>query len=230
MMRNKKGMIILSIILVVQFIIPLSVWGYENYKNKELKEKGQEVKLLVDTIYYDERGVVFKINALEEIIHKRDMNYIEFENVENGFTRLKEVAGLPSGNMYISENRLYSLYSEDWGFKYKVDIADDGFDYGYRDLYDREIEKANIEHGFCEGPETQAYAVFKVYKNRLEVVSVYIGSESIEQVVEKEFDYEWDSSRYEVNYDYGLGYEDGHYYREYYDEALDEYVTEPVAA
>ena len=45
MMKNKKGTIILSIILAVQFIIPLGVWGYETYKNKELEEKGQEQKL-----------------------------------------------------------------------------------------------------------------------------------------------------------------------------------------
>ena len=60
MMKNKKGTIILSIILAVQFIIPLSVWGYEIYKNKELNEKGREVKLVVDSVFCDHRGIIFR--------------------------------------------------------------------------------------------------------------------------------------------------------------------------
>ena len=238
MMKNKKGTIILSIILAVQFIIPLGVWGYETYKSKELDKKGQEVKILVDTVFYDERGVVFRNDALEEIIHSSDSNYIIFENNENGFSEFKEISGLPANDLYISENRLYSWYSEDWGFKYKLETADSEYDYGYIDLYDRGVEQANIKHGFCEGPETQAYAVFKIYKNRFKVVNVYIDGMPVETVIEKYNNNEFDVSRYEhyYSYDYDKDYEIYYddeiedYYKEYYDEELDEYVTEPVAA
>ena len=237
-MKNKKGTIILSIILAVQFIIPLGVWGYETYKSKELDKKGQEVKILVDTVFYDERGVVFRNDALEEIIHSSDSNYIIFENDENGFSEFKEISGLPANDLYISENRLYSWYSEDWGFKYKLETADSEYDYGYIELYDRGIEQANIKHGFCEGPETQAYAVFKIYKNRFKVVNVYIDEMSVETVIEKYNNNEFDVSRYEhyYSYDYDKDYEIYYddeiedYYKEYYDEEFDEYVTEPVAA
>ena len=237
-MKNKKGTIILSIILAVQFIIPLGVWGYETYKSKELDKKGQEVKILVDTVFYDERGVVFRNDALEEIIHSSDSNYIIFENDENGFSEFKEISGLPANDLYISENRLYSWYSEDWGFKYKLETADSEYDYGYIELYDRGIEQANIKHGFCEGPETQAYAVFKIYKNRFKVVNVYIDGMPVDTVIEKYNNNEFDISRYEhyYSYDYDKDYEIYYddeiedYYKEYYDEELDEYVTEPVAA
>ena len=227
MMKNKKGTIILSIILAVQFIIPLGVWGYETYKSKELDKKGQEVKILVDTVFYDERGVVFRNDALEEIIHSSDSNYIIFENDENGFSEFKEISGLPANDLYISENRLYSWYSEDWGFKYKLETADSEYDYGYIELYDRGIEQANIKHGFCEGPETQAYAVFKIYKNRFEVVNVYIDGIPVDEVIEMYNNNEWDNSRYEYR-DKEVEIYD--YYDEYYDEELNEYVTEPVAA
>lgn len=235
-MKNKNGTIILSIILAVQFIIPLGVWGYETYKNQELEEKGQEIKILVDSVFYDERGVVFKIDALEELMYADDNLCIAFVNNENGFSEPTEVSGLPSNDMYISQNRLYSWYSEDWGFKYEIETPNDEYDYGYIDLYDRGVEQANIKHGFCEGPETQAYAVFKIYKNRFKVVNVYIGGMTVDTVIEKRINNEWDMFRfdyyhtnaeeYEIYYDY----ESKDYYKEYYDEELDEYVTEPVFA
>jgi hypothetical protein len=189
-------------------------------------------------VFYDERGVVFRNDALEEIIHSSDSNYIIFENDENGFSEFKEISGLPANDLYISENRLYSWYSEDWGFKYKLETADSEYDYGYIELYDRGIEQANIKHGFCEGPETQAYAVFKIYKNRFKVVNVYIDGMPVDTVIEKYNNNEFDVSRYEhyYSYDYDKDYEIYYddeiedYYKEYYDEELDEYVTEPVAA
>ena len=238
MMKNKKGTIILSIILAVQFIIPLSVWGYETFKNKELEEKGQEVKVLVDSVFCDHRGVVFRNDTLEELMHTRNMHYIVFENNESGFSNPKEISGLPANNLYISANRLYSWYSEDWGFKYESKGLNLYEDYGYVELYDREIEQANIKHGFCEGPETQAYAVFKVYKNRFKVVNVYIDEMPVETVIEKYNNNEFDVSRYEHyhSYDYNKDYEIYYdyemedYYKEYYDEELDEYITEPVRA
>ena len=237
-MKNKKGTIILSIILAVQFIIPLGVWGYETYKNKELEEKGQEVKLLVDSVFCDHRGVVFRIDDLEELIDSSDSNYIVFENNEKGFSTPTEISGLPANDLYISENRLYSWYSEEWGFKYESEGISLYEDYGYVELYDRGIEQANIKHGFCEGPETQAYAVFKIYKNRFKVVNVYIDGMPVDTVIEKYNNNDFDVSRYEhyYSYDYDKDYEIYYddetedYYKEYYDEELDEYVTEPVAA
>lgn len=236
MMKNKKGTIVLSIILAVQFIIPLSVWSYETYKNKELEEKGQEIKLLVDTVFYDERGVVFKIEAVEDIINIGDKNFIVFENADNGFSKLTEISSFPENDLYISENRLYNWYSEDWAFRYESEIIMTEYDYGYIDLYDREVEQANIKHGFCEGPETQAYAVFKIYKNRFKVVNVYIDGMPVDMVIEKYVNDEWDTSRYDYyhtnseEFEIFYDYESENYYKEYYDEKLNEYITEPVAA
>ena len=233
-MKNKKGVIILSIILAIQFIIPLSVWGYETYKNKELEENGQEVKMLVDSVFCDHRGIIFSNYTLEELIHKRsDMNYIVFNNDENGFLTPTVISGLPSDDLYISANRLYSWYSEDWGFKYENDAISLYDDYGYEELYDRGIEQANIKHGFCEGPQTQAYVVFKVYRNRFKVENIYINEMPIDTVIEKYMNGDWDNSRYEeIYYGEDIYYDDiiEDYYREYYDEELNEYVTEPVAA
>ena len=238
MMKNKKGTIILSIILAVQFIIPLGVWGYENYKRKELEEKGQEVKLLVDSVFCDHRGIVFRSDALEELMYADDNLYITFSNNENGFSEPTETSGLPVNDLYISANRLYSWYSEDWGFKYESEAKDLYDDYGYQELYNRGVEKANINHGFCEGPETQACAILKIYKNRFMVENIYIDGMPVNTVIEKYNNNEFDVSRYEhyYSYDYDKDYEIYYddeiedYYKEYYDEELDEYVTEPVVA
>lgn len=233
MMKNKKGTIILSIVLAVQFIIPLSVWGYETYKNKELEEKGQEIKLNVDSVFCDHRGIIFRNNALEELIHKRNMHYVIFENNEKGFSTPTEISGLPTNDLYISANRLYSWYSEDWGFKYESEKAINLYDdYGYEELYNRGVEQANIKHGFCEGPETEAYAVFKIYKNRFKVVNLYVDRIPVDTVIEKYMNNDWDASRYEEIYYDDIYYDDEieDYYKEYYDEELNEYVTEPVVA
>ena len=80
MMKNKKSTIILSIILAVQIIIPLSVWSYGTYKNKELEEKGQEIKVLVDFAHFDEGVVEFESFTLREALFNDETKYIAFEN------------------------------------------------------------------------------------------------------------------------------------------------------
>ena len=261
MMKNKKGTIILSIILAVQFLIPLSVWSYGTYKNKELEEKGQEIKVLVDFAYFNEGVVEFESFTLREALFNDETKYIAFENNGENFSTVIEAKEKPETDIYVSSKRLYSWYSEEWYFIYESDVtkkAQDEYDW-YR-LYDRDIEKANISHGFCEGPETQAYAIFKVYKNRFKVVNIYIDGMPVDEVVEKYNSDEWDNSRYDEHYGDGEDYEfyydeeskdyckeyydeeldefykeyydeeSGEYYRAYYDEELDEYVTEPVTA
>lgn len=223
-MNKNKGTLILLIILAVQFIIPLSVWGYGTYKNKELDEKGQEVKLLVDWANYNKHEVVFNIDELEEILYG-DEGYIVFENDENGFSLPEAVNDITDKDLYVSRNIMYSWYQEAWCFRYESEITRTQDEYDYFELYDRGIEKTNIYRGNCEGPETQAYAVFKVYKNRFKLVNVYIDGMPVDEVIEKYNNNEWDNSRYE--------YQDQEiysYYNEYYDEELEEYVTEPVAA
>ena len=222
-MNKNKGMIILAVILAVQFIIPLGIWGYETYKNKELEEKGCEVKLLVDRIYYDETGVTFRIDALEELFLKKSMNYIVFDNNENGFSGFKEISGFPESDLYVSSNRLYDWYSDYWGFYYESEAIGDDY-YGFAELYSREMEQANINHGFIEGPETEAYAVFKVYKNRIEVVNVYLDGVSVDIAIEKNKNSEWDTSRYDIYRKNSDGYEI------FYDYETEDYVTVPVEA
>ncbi|MEE1504619.1 MAG: hypothetical protein UGF89_10305 [Acutalibacteraceae bacterium] len=223
-MKNKKGTIILSIILAVQFIIPLSVWGYETYKNKELDEKGQEVKIFVDWVNYEERIIEFHINNEEEILYD-DNKYIVFENGEDGFSTPKTVASIPSTDLYITQNKLYSWYRPNWCFEYESEITKAQDEYDYFELYNGEIEKENIEQGYSNGPQTKAYAVFKVYKNRFKVVNVYIEEMPVDTVIEKYNNNEWDNSRYEYQYD---DYDE--IVEEIYDAVIEEYVTEPVAA
>lgn len=218
MMKNKKGTIILSIILVVQFIIPLSVWGYETYKNKELKEKGQEVKLLVDYVYYDENQIEFQVLEIQEILeYYNDDNYLVFENNGDGFYICKETENIPDSDLYISKNKLYSWYQEEWCFKYISDVTKKEYEYDWYQLYNNANESVNILNGVCEGPETQAYAVFKIYKNRFEVVNVYVDGIPVDRVIEMYNSNEWDNSRYE--------YTDKEVYS-YYDEEFDEYYGE----
>ncbi len=234
-MKNKKGTIILSIILIVQFIIPLGIWGYETYKNKELEEKGQEVKVLIDRANYNENRVEFHIIKEDEFLYTNE-DFIVFVKDENGFSTLKATATVSETDLYVSENKLYNWYNQDWCFKFKTETTKAQDKYDYFDLYDLEIEKVNINNGFCSGPETQAYAVFKVYKNRFKVVNVYIDGIPVETVIEKYNSNELDLSRYEYQYEYSDEYyEIDDYYdevEEYYGEAAidDSYVTEPVAA
>ena len=73
----------------------------------------------------------------------------------------------------------------------------------------------------CEGPETQAYVVFKVYKNRLKVVNVYIDGKPVDTVIEEYNSNQYDVERYEYN-DYE-GFEE--HYEDYYDEEIEEDTT-----
>lgn len=231
-MKNKNGTIILSIILAVQFIIPLGVWGYETYKNKELEEKGQEVKLLVDWAHYDEQRVEFGADVISEaMIDGNGKHFIVFENNEEVFFTPKQVSELPETNLYISVNKLYNWYSQDWCLKYESETTKAQNEYDWYRLYNKEIEKDNILNGTCEGPETQAYAVFKIYKNRFKVVNVYIDEMPVDTVIEKYMNDELDLSRYEYHYDKDYGsYLNEELIEEIYDAVMDEYVTEPIAA
>ncbi len=234
MMKNKKGTIILSIILAVQFIIPLSVWGYETYKRKELEEKGSEIKVLVDYVNYSENQIEFQVTEIQDILdYYYSENYIVFKNSDDGFYTCEESKNIPETDLYISKKRFYSWYKQNWCFKYESEITKAQYEYDWYQLYNEENEKENIRKGLCEGPETQAYAVFKVYKNRFKVVDVYINGMPVDTVIEKYNNNEWDESRYEYNYDEYKQEEFDEYYddiEEYYDEELEEYVTEPVIA
>ncbi len=236
-MKNKKGTIILTMILAVQLIIPLGVWGYESYKNKELEEKGQEVYVLIDRATYDENRVEFHIIEENEFLYTKE-EFIVFERNEKGFSTPKAVSTIAGTDLYVSENKLYSWYKQDWCFKYESETTKAQYEYDYFDLYDQNVEKANINHGFCSGPETQAYAVFKIYKNRFKVVNIYINGMAVDTVIEKYNNNEIDISRYDYynyysdteDYEIYYDYEMEEYYKEYYDEELNEYVTEPVTA
>ena len=230
-MKNKNGTIILSIILVVQFIIPLSVWGYETYKNKELKEKGQEVKLLVDYVFCDNRGVTFRVEDVDDFMFENDSKYIVFKNGEDGFFETEEVSDITDGDLYVSANKLRRIYDYGYDLRYESEITRAYEDYGYFDLYNKETEAENIAKGYCNGPQTKAYAVFKVYKNRIKVVNVYIDEKPVDTVIEKYMNNEMDLSRYEYQYDKEYGsYLDEELVEEIYDAVMDGYVTEPVVA
>ncbi len=225
-MKNKKETIILSIILAVQFIIPLSVWGYETHKIKELEEKGHEIKMLVDYVDYDESRIEFQVVETEGVLgYDYNENYIVFQNSDNGFYTCVASETIPDTDLYISNKSLYRWYKQDWCFKYESEVTKAQDEYDYYQLYNKSNEYSNIVRGKCEGPETQAYVVFKIYKNRFKVVNVYIDGMPVDTVIEKYNNYEWDNSRYEY-----LDVEIYDYYEEFYDEELDEYVTEPVAA
>lgn len=232
-MKNKKGTIILSIILAVQFIIPLSIWGYETYKNKELEEKGQEIKLLVSYVNYHNHQIEFTGSEIcGNMSGFGGEDYLVFEAGDDGFYTCKESETKEGTDLYVNRDRMYSWYKEDWCLKYKSELTKAQEEYDYYDLYNKPNEKENIIKGYCEGPETQAYAVFKIYKNRFKVVNVYIDEMPVDTIIQKYINNEWDASRYEEVY-YDDIYYDGEiedYYREYYDEELNEYVTEPVTA
>lgn len=225
-MKNKNCTIILSIILAVQFIIPLSIWSYETYKNKELEEKGQEVKLLIDYVDYDEGSIEFQVRELEgSLLLDYSKDFIVFENNNNGFYACKETTEIPDNDLYVSVNSLTRAYRQDYCFKYKSEVTKAQNEYDYYQLFNKNNERRNIASGFCDGSETQAYAVFKIYKNRFEVVNVYIDEIPVDEVIEMYNNNEWDNSRYEYR-DKEVEIYD--YYDEYYDEELDEYITEPV--
>ena len=106
MMKNKKSTIILSIILAVQFIIPLSVWSYEAYKNKELEEKGQEIKVLVDFAHFDEGAVEFESFTLKEALFNHETKYIAFENNGEAFSTVIEAKEKPETDIYVSSKKI----------------------------------------------------------------------------------------------------------------------------
>ncbi len=227
-MNKNKGMIILSIILAVQFIIPLSVWAYETYKNNELEEKGQEVKLLVDWVHYDEHHIEFGSGVLESVVYSNDNKFVVFETKENGFEIPVETDS-PETDLYISVNSLYSLYRENWCFVYESETTKAQYEYDFYQLYNKENESENIKNGAFEGPETQAYVVFKVYKNRLKVVSVYIDGAPVDKVIEEYNSNQYDVERYEYNdYEYYSYDEETEAYTDVTD-SDGNYVTEPVA-
>ncbi|MBR5442075.1 MAG: hypothetical protein IKV44_03890 [Clostridia bacterium] len=228
-MNKNKGMIILSIILAIQLVFPLSLWAYETYKNNELEEKGQEIKVLVDWVSYDENKIKFGSGALESAVYSHDNRFVVFEEKENGY-EIPVVTDSTETDFYIGVDRLYSLYREKWCFMYETKTAKAQNENEFFWLYNKDVESENIRKGTCEGPGTQAYAVMKIYRNRIKVINVYIDETPVDTVIEKYNNNQFDAERYE--YDIFEPYEDysDENIEEYPDltDANGEYVTVPV--
>lgn len=148
---------------------------------------------------------------LSEVIEKAKV--VVFEKGEDGYSFCAVKEKNPETDIYLRQNN-YDLRQ----LTYDIDIED--VDSLPQDLYSKEYEKTNIMEGYCDGPQTEAYAILKVYKNRCKVVGVYIDGLKLEDVLEKYRNGEMDSSRYEWHSEFD----------DWYDEEDTESFTDPVIA
>ncbi|MGN1315927.1 MAG: hypothetical protein ACI4VW_02600 [Acutalibacteraceae bacterium] len=232
-MNKTRGKIFLSIIIAVQLLVPLIMVILTQYQENQLEQKGEEIKLVVDYVefFYDDfenPKPTIRVGSNEfdsSMNYYDDPGYVFFEKGEDGYAFCVATANKPETDIYLRQN---DYYWDQLVYDYEYEVAD--ADYIPWDLYSKENEKSNIVNGRCEGPQTEAYAILKVYKNRCKVVDVYIDGLKVEEVLEKYENGEIDLSRYDYNFfdDYDE-YDSEDYYddtEEYYDED----VTQPVKA
>ena len=134
-----------------------------------------------------------------EVIEKAKV--VVFEKGEDGYSFCVVKEKNPETDIYLRQNN-YDLRQ----LTYDIDIED--VDSLPRDLYSKEYEKTNIMEGYCDGPQTEAYAILKVYKNRRKVVGVYIDGLKLEEVLEKYKNGEMDLNRYQWHSEFDDWYDD----------------------
>lgn len=222
-MNKRFSKIILGIIIVAQLAVPVTMLSVYSVKKKEFDENYKEIKLVVDSVACEEECFEVCSDALERLY---DAEYIAFEEGENGYYNCVEVSDKPQNEIYITKNSNNgsSLGYFEFG-KHNMPEGYDYYDTGYYFLYDAKTELENITNGNCQGPQTEAYMIVRVYKGELEIKEVYIDGIPVCEFYEKAQRGEADVERYDYFY---KDYHDEIY--EYYDEELDEYLTEPVEA
>ncbi len=223
MMKNKKMIVFLVIIIIIQLAVPVTMLIHYSVRTKEFNENYQEINVLIDGVYCNENSYTIYSNGMSDLYNQK---YVVFEMVEDGFYRWKKTNEKPENNIYVT-----NYYTdEDIGYiEYKENEMPDGYDFYdmyYVNLYDKAQEVENIDKNHCEGPETQAYMVLKVYKGMYEVKEVYINSIPLDEYYYMVQNDEIDIARY----DYYIGNEHYYDYYEYYDEEIGEYVTEAYVA
>ncbi|MGN0526638.1 MAG: hypothetical protein ACI4IF_04315 [Acutalibacteraceae bacterium] len=198
-MNKTLGKIILAIIILSQFVVSFGMSGIERYQINQLEEKGKEVKILLRTVEYCDGEVRCTDGTYS------GSEFIVFCKSDNGYYECSGSYEKPRTDTYI--NRSFdSDYSEsdyfdfDYfdsdliGFVYDVDEV--LYDVDYKILYDKNNEFNNINFGCCEGPQTQAELVMKIYKGRYIIENIYINGITVEEVLEKASNGEIDLSRY----------------------------------
>lgn len=223
-MNKKIGKIILAIIIAVQILVPSFMIALSEYREKQFEQKGEEIKLALDYVelFYDDFGEGFEdgavnVGSLEfdsSMMYVDEPEFVVFEKGEDGYSFCAVKEKNPETDIYLRQNN-YDLRQ----LTYDIDIED--VDSLPRDLYSKEYEKTNIMEGYCDGPQTEAYAILKVYKNRRKVVGVYIDGLKLEEVLEKYKNGEMDLNRYQWHSEFD----------DWYDDEEDmESVTEPLLA
>ncbi len=222
-MKNKKMTLFLVVIILIQLCVPVTMLINYSVRTKEFNENYQEINVLIDGVYCNENSYTIYSNGISDLYTQK---YVVFEMVEDGFYRWKKTNEKPENNIYVT-----NYYTdEDIGYiEYKENDMPDGYDFYdmyYVNLYDKAQEVENIDKNHCEGPETKAYMVLKVYNGIFEIKEVYINSIPLDEYYYKVQNDEIDIARY----DYYIGNEHYYDYYEYYDEEIGEYVTEPYVA
>ena len=198
-MRKKLGGILLIGLCIIQLLGVGVMLLYQRVTVDNLKEKGVLVTLKIDMVWYNEDGLYAELNV--DSIHPMSFpgdNYLVFENVENQ----------KYSNYYISETKpehdAYITYKEVYELNNVLieKSPEIGEEYGWLTIYDRENESDNIYNGYCEGPETDAYALIRVYKGEFRLENIYIAGYPIEEYAKLCIEEEIDLSRYDFNYYY----------------------------
>lgn len=223
MMKNKKMIIFLVIIIIVQLTVPVTMLVNYKIKTDEFNANYQEITVLIDGVYcYEDSFCIFS-NGING--YGSAKNYVVFNEVEPGFYRWERTDEKPESKIYVALNGKTS----DFGYlDYRKNDMPEGYDfYGmdYVNLYDKAQERENIEKNYCDGPETMAYMVLKVYNGVFEIKEVYINSIPLDEYYYKAQNGETDVERFDYIYRDEYDYETKYY--EYYDEELGEFVSEP---
>lgn len=195
-MRKKLGGILLIGLCIIQLLGVGVMLLYQRVTVDNLKEKGVLVTLKIDMVWYNEDGLYAELNvdSIHPLAFPGD-NYLVFENVKNQkYSNYYISETKPEHDAYITYNEIYELNNV------LIEKSPEiGEEYGWLTIYDRENEIDNIYNGYCEGPETDAYALIRVYKGEFRLENIYIAGYPIEEYAKLCIEEEIDLSRYDFD-------------------------------
>ncbi len=187
----------LIILFVIQLVFPsaLAISGAMSRSN--FNKKAAEYKVRLESVNYyrnESSNVYVDFLNLRFLSYLTDEDkYVIFEETENGFYEPKATAKMPENNAYINiEGGLKS-------YEYKGAKVN-AFDVMYEEsvcFYSKVIEASNLAMKLIGGEPTEAYAVIKVFENKIEITAVYINGIEFSEYLEKYYNGEIDVSRYD---------------------------------
>ncbi len=193
---------VLIILFIIQLVFPSALAISGAVKRGHFNKYAAEYKVRVERVVYDNKissRANVEIDGLSYLSYlTNEDKYVIFTEDENGFFVPKATSKIPENKAYINIDDGRRSYEYE---KAKINGSKVLYE-EFVSFYDRSVEESNLSMKLIVGKPTEAYALIKVYENKLEMAELYINGIEFSEYLEKCYNGEIDLSRYDSSLSY----------------------------